>query len=594
MRLRCFLRAFSALAFSLVACGGDRPDVAADGGQEPMLLLVPTPREATVRPGGSAHITFRLSAAGGRPMAERVIRFSIIDDPNTSDDDARGATLSFDRGLTNGTGDVTLQVLVGQPTVFRVRASTERAVDAEAVIFVASGTHGTAEVVPVIAGGAGVEITTVRLHFYDATACRAVSIDSPPGAVRPVRSLPAETSAVYASIDTEASHAIVALGLSADGAARTGGCVDLPGRALLLDQTVRIVLPLAPLAPLAEGRHEATTQISIAAPGHPGIAAIGAAWKELSECPTDPARLWVDCTVDALGGTTAADPLDCRPGVETGLGGRIAARRGVISPVGTRCHARQGAAGQMTVDALAESLFPRPRPALLADLPSLGREASSLLTGMRLHTTLVFSRTVVPGRLRLDHALRAAELPMAAVPTRVNLVEVVGPISEARFVPVSLRGRELEIATHGFTLRLGSVARYAFGRVSLRPRAVPSEVAAFVNALFALASHRDGASTLTGCGALDAVICADAGEPRGCLVTACLDGLTALARRLDAGFQALDGDELDFLLGGSATFVDRDADRVPDGIAGGLWTGELRTRGATSSFSGTWSAERAR
>src|SRR5688572_20627334 len=133
MRVRCFLRTFSALAISLAACGGDRFDVTADGGQEPMLLLVPTPREATVRPGGSAHITFRLGASGGQPVAERLIRFSIIDDPNTSDDDARGATLSFDRGLTNRTGEVTLQVLAGQPTVFRIRAATERALDAEAV-----------------------------------------------------------------------------------------------------------------------------------------------------------------------------------------------------------------------------------------------------------------------------------------------------------------------------------------------------------------------------------------------------------------------------------------------------------------------------
>src|SRR5205823_5320040 len=101
-----------------------------------------------------------------------------------------------------------------------------------------------------------------------------------------------------------------------------------------------------------------------------------------------------------------------------------------------------------------------------------------------------------------------------------------------------------------------------------------------------------------GCPALDSVLCPDVGEPPGCLVTACMDGLAALARHLNAGFQAIDGDDLDLTLAGSVPVLDTDGDRQADALgmlAGsppGIWSGDVRGRGGASLLAGIWTAVR--
>jgi len=167
-------------------------------------------------------------------------------------------------------------------------------------------------------------------------------------------------------------------------------------------------------------------------------------------------------------------------------------------------------------------------------------------------------------------------------------------------VKATLSGSELQIPSHGFTWRLGTAARTALGQANLVARGAPPTPAAFVSALFALARHADGGSFVTGCSALDATICADVGEGRGCMARACSDGLGTLARRLDAGFGQLDGDDLDLLLAGSALLADTDNDRKAEAIGRparsgegvGQWSAELRTRAGVTSSSSSWTAER--
>ena len=90
------------------------------------------------------------------------------------------------------------------------------------------------------------------------------------------------------------------------------------------------------------------------------------------------------------------------------------------------------------------------------------------------------------------------------------------------------------IGSHGFTLRLGTAARAAFGPLALVPRGLPADVPSFVSALFSLAQTPGG--TATGCAALDGVVCPAAARPAGCVMSACLTGLGALAGKLDGAF----------------------------------------------------------
>ena len=103
----------------------------------------------------------------------------------------------------------------------------------------------------------------------------------------------------------------------------------------------------------------------------------------------------------------------------------------------------------------------------------------------------------------------------------------------------------------------------------------------------ALATTSDRA--VSGCAALDRVLCADVGAAPGCLAAACPTGLSVLATALDAAFDAADGAGLDLYLSGTAPLVDMSAegwadllpgrepgkDDHPAGVA--TWSADVRT-----------------
>ena len=102
------------------------------------------------------------------------------------------------------------------------------------------------------------------------------------------------------------------------------GCVDIPGSSLLADEAVEVALPLTDWSPDPVGTYTVTSTLTFAPP-LAAAATLAAPWADLSDCPLDPAQLWLDCTVDALSPATSADPLDCVP--STVPGGRRPARR---------------------------------------------------------------------------------------------------------------------------------------------------------------------------------------------------------------------------------------------------------------------------
>jgi hypothetical protein len=566
---------------------------------EPPLRLSATPESVAIQPSQSKDVAFRLRTEQGQPVSERVIQFSILDDPGTPGDEAAGATLSFDRGVSDSAGLVTLQIIAGpQPTMFRVRASAPRAPDLEVVVFVTTASLAPIELAPVLVDlpVPGQELTTVRLYVLDGAGCAGLRHDNLPTNSPFVRTIPSDSTALFSTVNTEQAHQLVALGLDAAAVARASGCVDLPPASLLVDVPLRVTIPMHLFRASPVGRYDVVSQLQLR-PGLVSAALVIDAWKEPGQCATDPARLWLDCTIDALR-TSDTDPLDCRPGDDEGdLGARLLARRGAALPTPPmgRCRDKLDAAGHPSLDVLAAEMFPAQAPPLIQGLPMLSDEAARLLQTLELRSILSIERTSTADQYQLDHLLIAASFPLAH-PASIELVGIGAPALEARFVTAATRDGELEVGTHGFTLRLGSTARLAFGQASLATRGGPADVGDFVTALFGLASRNESGTILTGCAALDGLLCADLGQARGCLATACNDGLNALRRRLDAGFTALDGDDLDFVLGGTAPVIDNDGDGQADGLGGspaGLWSGEVRGRGGPSLLAGTWTAVRA-
>ena len=594
-------------AGAALGCGGGTP-ATQDAAPEAMLRIQADSDLTPIKPGETAQVQFRLLDERGAPVPDRVMQFAIVDDPTTMADDPRGATLAFNRAVTRADGRVSLEVMAGpQEAAFTVRANSPRATSLDVTVVVDTATFAPAEVVPVLVDPSpGVEITTVRLHLLDGGACFGVRYENLPNSRYQPRTVPADTSVLYPSINTEDSHAVVGLAINAAGQVRGGGCVDLPGTALVLLDPVRVILPMRIFRASPEGTFNVTSHLHFR-PALRAATTLADAWKELSECPMDPSRLWLDCTVDALRTDRMTDPLDCRPADDEGpLGLKLAMRRGVRlpTPATGRCRDRIDSAGRPSLEMLVDGLFPAGRPGVLGALPPLAAEARQLLDALKIHSVLIIRRSSAADRYLVDHTLVAAEFPAAAEATVIDLRPLGVPVLDARFVTGTARLDELHIANHGFTLRLGSAARAAFARASLRPRGLTGEgaaaIPALVSGLYGLASRVDRGAPLTGCAALDSLVCADVGESRGCLMTACSEGTEALARRLDEGFDALDGDDVDLLLGGSAAILDPNNDRRADSLGmlnvptspPGLWSGEVRARDGNSAFTGVWAGQR--
>jgi hypothetical protein len=569
---------------------------------EPGLRLSAESESVAIQPSQSKDLVFRLRDDAGKPVPDRVIQFSILDDPATPMDDGAGATLSLDRVVTSSEGVAALQIIAGpQPTLFRVRASTTRASDVEVMVFVTEAKFAPIELAPVLVDPptTGQELTTVRLHVLDGAGCASIDYGNLPPSTLFVRTIPSDSTALFSTVNTEQTHHLVALGLDAAGVARAGGCVDLVGSLLLVHIPLRVLVPMHLFRVDAEGSYEVVSRVPLR-PALRASALVTEAWRELSTCPQDPGRLWLDCTLDALK-SSDSDPLDCRPTDDEGpLGVTLLARRGLplAMPGMGQCRDKVDVLGSPSHDHLVAGLFPAQRTRLIDGLPAMGAEVTQLLDSVELRSTLTIGPTSTPGQYQLSHRLTSAAFPLPASGTSVDLRDLGAPVLEARFVPATAHVNDLEVGTHGFTLRLGSAARQAFAQASLMPRGVAPNLPAFVEALFAAASRVEGGTVVTGCGALDALLCGDVGEPRGCLAVACADGLGALRGRLDAGFQALDGDDLDFVLGGTVQAIDTDGDHQADALGGlpggpGLWSGEVRGRGGSNLLNGTWTAVRA-
>ncbi|HSS39596.1 MAG TPA: hypothetical protein VLT58_12585, partial [Polyangia bacterium] len=204
-----------------------------------------------------------------------------------------------------------------------------------------------------------------------------------------------------------------------------------------------------------------------------------------------------------------------------------------------------------------------------------------------LASMLTVAPATQPGTYTVTHTLQAA-LFGPGWTASVVLAPLGLPVLQA-VTSATIENGALNIGRHGFTLRLGSAARAAFGPLALAPRGFPADVTGFVGALFMQAQGATGAS---GCDAFDAAVCAAVSRPAGCLAAACVAGLGALAARLDSAFAAADGSDLDLSLTGTAPLV-----AVPGGLRahylgvgeiqssrGAVWTASVRTAAGSSTL----------
>jgi hypothetical protein len=589
----------------LSVCGGS--EQAPPAATMPRTLRA-TPSPAQVPPGGTTTLGFGVTGPTGAPLPGVTVSFAIVDDPSMPNLKAQGATLAATSATTDAQGACGVRVTAGLETTFRVRATSANATIDVLVFVIDAGQAGSVDVAPFFPVPAGARAaavaTTIGILFFDNRSCSDLDVRDPPTPVRMMRSLPASGAVVrYDYLPTNTNYAIIGRAVDARGGLRALGCVDLPGRALVPGGAVQVALPLVDAGPDPVGTYVATSRLTIAPP-LPAAATIAAAWSDLTDCPLDPAQLWLDCTIDALGSTGPDDPLDCvpatAPGAEGALGDALGALRGVplAGPDGalTACRGSKAAGGGTSIDAVVQGMFGTPTPLAFIRLAQAAADAPHLFDQLQLRSTLDVRPAGTLADVAVTHTLTSLAFGTPSATMDVSLLALGLPVLTA--TTTGLIGDDtLTIAQHGFTARLGSAARVAFGALSLARRGLPGDTAGVVAAIAGLAHNDDG--KLSGCVALDDALCPRVRRPAGCLVTACATGLNALAARLDASFQAADGTGLDLYLEGSAPLIETHDDglagRLGDlqtGARAGSWTVDLRPRTGRRTLSAPWEAIR--
>ena len=547
------------------------------------LELTPDP-PTVLAPSQQGSVGFLLESHG-RPAGGRTVSFAIVpSDPKG----AQGATLAANSGTTDASGHVTVAIRAGMATEFQVRAQSASAI-AEATVVVQAGSFGNLLIAPFFApmSQAAQRAKSIQVFLYDGGSCAAIPPEDPPVPSRSPPAIPVgQTGVPIQGVSTDSPSAAFAQALGPGSAVLATGCVDVPGSSVQPGLTVKVSLPLIDTVFDPVGTFTVTSTLTFAPP-LAAAATLAAPWANLADCPLDPAQLWLDCTVDALSPATAGDPLDCLPapgpGAEGAVGDAITARRGAFlvdgTGVATACRGATASGGGEGLDALVLGLFGAPAPAAITNLPGVAADAASILQSIRLISSLDVEPGTQAGSYVVTHTLQDAEFGGPAWSASVALAPLGLPVLQA-VTSATIERESLVIAQHGFTLRLGTTARAAFGPLALVPRGFPPDVPGFVQALFTAARSPGGAAK--GCAALDATVCPAIGQPAGCVSAACATGLTALASILDNAFLAADGPDLDLRLEGTAPMVP---------VPGGLRAQRLGIGEASSPGAAKWNAQ---
>ena len=585
------------------ACAGGEQGTTPSGDR----VLTAVPDEIKVNPNETGTARFVLTS-GGVPIAGQRVTFSIVDDPALPDVEARGATLVDSTATTDGAGVAAVDVRAGLAAQFHIRATAGTA-QGELMVIVVAGPVGNILVEPFFStdSSAAARTTRIKVSFFDNQQCADLvlaAVPKPPHDANGKDDLPASGGTVrYDFISTSGSHAVVGVARDAENVPAAEGCVDLAGDSLLPGGFVEVHLLLQDVVPNPVGRF-AINSTFIFVPPLAASADIAGPWRDLGDCPLDPAQLFLDCTIDALSPETLDDPLDCKPNVAAGgegvLGDALTARRGIPIADGTGtptgCRAARDISRAPSLEAIAMGLYGTPTPPLVIALPAIGNDAGHLLDTFNLLSTLEVASAGRPDEYIATHTLVGAAFTSSVAGAQVSIAPLALPATTAYTTAITRDGL-LVVASHGFSLRLGQVARLGFGAAALEPRGVAGNTGSLITALAGLAHSDDGAAS--GCAAFDRALCAAVGRAPGCLAAACPAGLSALAKVLDSAFDAADGTGLDLYLSGSAPLTGQS-----DGSAyqlGGIqgdptavasWSVDLRTAAGRARTKATWAGVR--
>lgn len=581
-----------ALAASIAGCSGCGDDAPAnpDGGEVRGVRLVAVGSASVgLAFGESRTLRVQYEYDNREVITGAQIGFTILE---SATGDPGGATLTATSATTDGLGVATVDVVAGAARAnFRIRASADGAAPVYFYVAVSQDGFATITARPTHQGrrlASTFDRVELRLYLASEVDCASLDVDDPPDAVTfPAVSNPGfgpGLTAVFEAVSANMDYTLAGWGQVVGSDTRVAvGCVDLdrstitPGAAELLLAVADRPAVLPPAATLASSILLTPLADELA------LSPAGAPWRALA-CPAGPGQLIADCTIDALETDGA---LDCVVNSVSPRALALAATRGAPNAAGCRPAANPAVTldKELTDAVVAGGSFPTG-----AALSALLAAQSDTLELLELSSTL----SLDAGAGTLAHRLDTARLTVAGADYDVVLGDTARPVVRAAPVVWSRSGAdELVIADHGFTLRVGSLARAGFRDVGLAAAGLDDREADLGAALMESAS--DTASSTTDCAAVSAIVCDRLGEAAGCALAACNAAAAHLDVRFGAWWQALDGSGLDLSLSGLAPIRDHDDDLVADSVGvgesgqDGGWSASFTTAsGAAVSSSGSF------
>jgi len=491
------------------------------------------------------------------PLAGQNVAFSIV--ATAGGESAGGATLSAASAVSGADGQAGVDLVAGAARAhFRVVAAS---MSATPVTFFASvSDQGFADlvVVPAHVGPRSDEpLGAVELRLYAAgVGCAGLSAESAPPPTYPARTVEPGATATFPSLATSDSFSLLGWTESQAGTILTDACVDIEPGQLRAGSMPTLELPLGDRPLALAARYDLTSTIDLFVLEQ-RLMGPGSAWAVLA-CPNGAAQLVLDCAIDLLDGGDAEDCVVSAPGP---LAQSLEDARGAPDAAGCRSGG---------LDAAVMATLVADSGTRAAEVASAAGALADLLDSMSL-TSTVFpggsAGSMVLGSLGFE--VHGGRFQLGLGPTARPLVAVP--------VVLAFENDSLEIGPAAFTIRLGRVLAASFAQVT--PFSDGTDLAG-------------GLLAGSSCTAVSQTACAAAQAASDCLAQACLDSRSLLGDVVEAPFAALDTDDVDLVLDGSALTDDANDDLVADRLSSGIWRATLHlSTGAVVQESGVFDGQ---
>ena len=487
MRMASLARLSALIAVVCATTCGDGSD---DGMTEPaaaLALLSRAPLGLHYAERTTLSVRYRRS---GQPIPGATLSVHL-------DRDDSGATLSADRLITNDRGEASVLLTAGASEgAFHV--VIEAPLAPSLVVDVAVSRFDFADLDVFVDATAIDSTTLVRAGLVLDASCTQLPVTPQPLSAARLNQASERRATLPFTVLVVKPYSIYARAEDAQGRLLAYGCVDIPETLLRTGLRPLVPVPVTAVMPSPLGTFGLQLDLVTRAPSPDPYAILA--------CPVGQGQLLLDGLLEALG------PMDAA------LANRVAASRSPLDAAGCR----------VGTGALDERVH-----TILAAAPSGGQlqSAANDLVALRSAATVNTLLEVTAGsgsQFQARHTLQSIRFTLGPTSTKQYSLSAL-PVIAANDLTLQQTGASLMVPPHVLTLQLPTWWGRAITDLALTPRGILQPP----SALFAAAVNTASANALTGCAAVESVICGVVAAPcAGKLTSVCGAGRDSAAGRL--------------------------------------------------------------